>query len=219
MNKKRLISLGFILVGTFPGFIFSACDKSTPSAPREMSEAEKRMKEGYEALDAKKNEHTTIPSKVQLAKEPYKKKSILFYKFDPDEKDNNKWRRNFFGTDKMGSSLYSKDYQKIESKLAKNPEEVGIIALMPECKKVEAGQYGSVATAYKERCELILVDPELSAVVYRKVFEGELDAIKSVKQGESVVARVDGNDVIEFLDYLRTPNSTTTSPSTKPDKK
>ncbi len=204
MNKNLLVCAFTALLILVSGFGFSACSSSTTSAPRkEMTAEEKNKLEGFEALDAKKAEYTAIPDKEQLAKEPYLKKKVLFLRFDPDENaESDKWKRNFFGTDKLGSSLYSKDYEKLEFRLANNPDEVGIIALMPECKSVSAGQYGSTA-AFQEQCELILVDPELSADVYRQTFTGELDDSKYVSGETSVTARVDGNEIIDFLDKLQ----------------
>lgn len=188
--------------------VFSACSGSTSSPKKERTAEEKSKQEGFEALDSKKAEYSAIPAKQQLSKEPYRKKQLLVFGFDPQEKGKgNAWRRNFFGTDKMGSTLYSKDYEALEFKLAKNPEEVGIIALIPECTSVDGGKYssgGSSIAASKERCEVILIDPELSAVVYRKVFEAEMDSSKTVDSRQtSVTGRVDGKKIIEFLDSLK----------------
>jgi hypothetical protein len=204
MNGKLVIRIVFILTAVFSGFAFSACSKSA-SVPTQVTAEDKQKMEGFDALEAKKAEYTAIPAKEQLSKEPYRKKSLLVYKFDPAEKEGkDKWRRNYFGTDKFGTTLFSKDYEKLESNLAKNPAEVGTIALMPECKQVHAGQYGSTA-AFQEQCELVLIDPELSAVVYRKTFVGEMDSSKSVSKSESsVMGRVNGNDIIDFLYALKT---------------
>jgi hypothetical protein len=187
--------------------VFSACGgSSTPK--KELTAEERKKMEGFDALDSKRAEYTAIPAKEQLAKEPYMKKKLLVFGYDPTENDKKyAWRRNYFGTDKMGSTLYSKDYEALESKLAKNPEEVGIIALIPECKSVDGGKYstgGSSIAASKERCEVLLIDPELSAVVYRRVFEAEMDSSKTVSGGQtSVSSRVDGKKVIAFLDSIK----------------
>jgi hypothetical protein len=187
--------------------VFSACGgSSTPK--KELTAEERKKMEGFDALDSKRAEYTTIPAKEQLAKEPYMKKKLLVFGYDPTENDKKyAWRRNYFGTDKMGSTLYSKDYEALEFKLAKNPEEVGIIALIPECKSVDGGKYsagGSSISASKERCEVLLIDPELSAVVYRRVFEAEMDSSKTVSGGQtSVSSRVDGKTVIAFLDSIK----------------
>lgn len=143
--------------------VFSACSgSSTPK--KELTGEEKQKMEGFDALDAKRAEYTTIPAKEQLAKEPYFKKKFLVFGYDPAENDKKySWRRNYFGTDQFGATLYSKDYAALESKLAKNPQEVGIIALIQECKSVNAGKYsggGSSVSASKEQCEVILIDPE-----------------------------------------------------------
>jgi hypothetical protein len=157
-----------------------------------------------------KAEYTSMPAKEQLAKDAYRKKKLIFYRFDKDKKQD-QWTQNDFGTDKFGSSISTEARNKLEFKLAKNPDEVGMIALMPECKSLEAGQYGSVATAYKERCEVVLIDPELSAVVFRKTFEGELDSSKSIGKNESsVTGKVDGMRVVDFLDSLPNLSDTAT---------
>jgi hypothetical protein len=204
LNKKSLIKLGFILIGTFSGFIFSACNKSSaPYSPPEMTEEQKKAQAGREGLEAKKAEYTTIPAKTQLAKEPYRNKSLIFYR---NEKD--KWIMNDFGfgSDSDGVKNSNEATTKLRFKLAESPDEVGTIALLPECKEVSAGTYtvGSGAIpAYKERCELILIDPELSAVVYRKVFEGELESIKTLYNAEkSVTAKVERMKIVDFLNYL-----------------
>ena len=204
MKKKSLINFSFILIGTFSGVVFSACgSSSTPSKPAEMTEEQKKAQEGREALETKKAEYTTMPAKEQLAKEPYRNKSLIFYRSEKD-----KWVTNDFGfgTDSEGIRNSNEATTKLRFKLAENPAEVGTIALLPECKEVSAGSYtvGSGAIpAYKERCELILIDPELSAVVYRKIFEGELESIKTLYNAEkSVTAKVDRMEIVDFLDRL-----------------
>ena len=196
------MNTGLILILVISGLVFLACSKSSSYPPIVLTEQQKREQEGRDALSAKKAEYTAIPTKEQLAKEPYRKKSLIFYRFDKTQKDD-QWSVNDFGTDKFGSSISSEAKKKLEFKLAKNPDEVGMIALLPECKSVQAGQYGSAAAAYKERCELILIDAELSAVVFRKTFEGELDSSKSLGKDErSVTAKVDGMRIADFLDSL-----------------
>jgi len=209
MNKQLLIKVGFVLTAVVSGFIFSACGSSyTPPPPKELTEEEKKAQEGREVLATKKAEYTTIPAKEQLAKEPYRNKKLLFYRADPDSKGS--WISYF------PSEVSKEANSKLEFKLAGNPDEVGTIALLPECKEVKAGQYGSAAWAYKERCELILIDTELSAVVYRKFFEGEPEQIKTIKEGEtSVTAKVDQMEIVDFLDRL--PRKDDTSPA-KTDK-
>ncbi|HEX8250441.1 MAG TPA: hypothetical protein VF599_19860 [Pyrinomonadaceae bacterium] len=199
MNKQLLIKAGLILTAAASGFVFSACDSSSaPSPPKELTEEEKKATEGREALAAKKAEYTTIPAKEQLAKEPYRNKKLIFFR-----QSKNEWV-NSFGFDENSKTIEANS--KMEYKLAKSPDEVGTIALLPECKEVSAGSYtvgsGSLP-ATKERCELILIDPELSAVVYRKIFEGELESIKTLYNAEkSVTAKVDRMKIVDFLDRL-----------------
>lgn len=213
MNKHLLIKAGFVLTAVVSGFVFSACGSSSkPLPPKELTEEEKKAKDGREALEAKKAEYTTIPSKEQLSKEPYRNKKLLFYRVDPEDKDGKDQWISYF------SSEVSKEAnEKLEFKLAKSPDEVGTIALLQKCKEVEAGQYGSLARAYKEQCELVLIDTEMSAVVYRKIFEGEPDQIKTISKGEtSVTAKVDQIEIVNFLDRL--PRKDDASPA-KTNKK
>jgi hypothetical protein len=215
MNKKTLVVAGLVLM-VFSGLMFSACSKSASSSPpKELTEEEKREQEGRQALSEKRAEYTKVPAKEQLAKEPYMKKKLIFYRYDKDKKGTeDEWLKNDFGTDKFGSSVYSEANKKLEFKYAKSPEEVGIIALMPECRSVEAGSYGGTA-AYKEQCSLILVDPELAAVVYRTTFEGKLDSSKYIGKESSVTAKVEGMDIVDFLDSLKSKSSDSPSKSTK----
>jgi hypothetical protein len=209
MNKQLLIKVGFVLTAVVSGFVVSACNKSESAPPKELTAEEKTAQEGREALTAKKAEYTTIPAKEQLAKEPYRNKKLLFYRADPDSKDA--WVSYF------PSEVSKEANEKLEFKLAKNPDEVGTIALLPKCKEVKAGQYGSEAWAYKEQCELILIDTELSAVVYRKFFEGEPEQMKTINKGEtSVTAKADQMKIVDFLDRL--PRKDDTSPA-KTNKK
>ena len=215
MNKQLLIKVGFVLTAVVSGFVFSACSggsTTSSSLPKELTPEEKKAKEGREALEAKKAEYTTIPGKEQLAKEPYRKKKLLFYRFNKDFKDKpDPWVSYF------DSSVSYATNQKLEFILAKNPDEVGIIALLPECKDVKAGYYSGAAWAFKEQCELILIDRELSAVVYRKIFEGELESSKTISKGESsVTAKVEHMKIVDFLDSLK--EKTDASP-VKTDKK
>jgi hypothetical protein len=200
MNKSSLIKAGFVLTALVSGLVFSACGSSSSSTPpKELTAEEKKKNEGIEALQAKKAEYTIIPAKEQLAKEPYRNKKLLFYRIDPETKEGSKdqWI-SYFPSD------VSRDADsKLEFKLAKSPDEVGTIALLQRCKEVAAGQYGSTASAYKERCELVLIDRELGAVVYRKTFEGELDQIKTIYNGEkSVTGKVDMMEIVNFLDRI-----------------
>lgn len=189
------------------GVSFSACGGS--STPRkELTTEEKQKMAGFDALESKRAEYTTIPAKEQLSKEPYLKKKLLVFGYDPAESDKKySWRRNYFGTDQFGGTLSSKDSADLEFKFAKNPDELGTIALIPECKSVSAGKYsggGSSVSASKEQCEVILIAPELSAVVYRRVFEAEMDPSKTIGGGQtSVTSRVDGKKIIAFLDSLK----------------
>jgi hypothetical protein len=216
--------VGFVLTAVVSGFVFSACGSSyTPPPPQELTEEEKKAQEGGEALAAKKAEYTTIPAKEQLVKEPYRNKSLIFYRFYKDGKDEkDKWVMNDFGfgTDSEGVRNTNETTTKLRFKLAENPDEVGTIALLPECKEVSAGSYtvgSNSLPAYKERCELILIDKELSAVVYRKIFEGELESIKTLYNAEkSVTAKVDRMKIVDFLGYLERKDDA--SPA-KTDKK
>jgi hypothetical protein len=216
--NRHFLTAALLLSTAFTGLIFSACGKSSPaSPPKELTAEEKRVIEGKKALWDKKAEYAKIPAKEQLAKEPYLKKGLVFYRFDKDKKGTpDEWQQNDFGTDKFGSSVSSEATKRLEFRLAQSPEEVGIVALMPECKSVRAGSYGSSA-AFQEQCEVVLVDPELQAVVYRKTFAGELDSSKYMSGKESsVTARVDGLTVADFLYSLK---SKTDSSPAKTNKK
>jgi hypothetical protein len=200
MNKQLLIKVVFVLTAAVSGFGFLACGSSyTPEPPKELTEEEKKAKKGLEDLAAKKAEYTTIPAKEQLAKEPYRNKNLIFFRLNKDE-----WIMNDFGFDENSKTNEAKT--KLEYKFAESPDEVGTIALLPECKEVSAGSYtvgSSAIPPTKERCELILIDRELSAVVYRKIFEGELDSIKTLYNAEtSVTAKVDRMKIVDFLDYM-----------------
>jgi hypothetical protein len=215
MNKQLLIKVGFVFTAVVSGFVFSACGSSSaPLPPKELTAEEKKAQEGREALAAKKAEYTIVPTKEQLAKEAYRNKKMLFYRADPDSKEGKEAWVNYFP-----SEVSKEANEKLEFKLAGNPDEVGTIALLPKCKEVKAGQYGSTAWAYKEQCELILIDTELAAVVYRKIFEGEPEQIKTIKEGEtSVTAKVDQMKIVDFLDRLprkddTAPAKTDTSPA------
>ena len=69
-----------------------------------------------------------------------------------------------------------------------------------------------------------MIDQELGAVVYREIFEGKPDDIKTIQNGEtSVTAKMDMTKVVDFLDRLRdkadvSSAKTDTSPA-KTDKK
>jgi hypothetical protein len=125
-----------------------------------------------------------------------------------------------FGSDSAGVKDTNEAKSKLEYDFAENPDQVGTIALLPPCKEASAGSYtvgsGSIP-ASKERCELILIDRELGAVVYRKIFEGELESIKTLYNAEkSVTAKVDRMKIVEFLDSLKEKDDAS---SAKTDKK
>lgn len=214
MNKKLVSNVSTALVTMFVGLGLLACGSSgTSSTPTEMTEEQKKSNEGREALEAKKAEYTTIPAKEQLAKEPYKNKSLIFFRQKKTE-----WvSMNDFGFDEYSKT--NEANSKLQYKLAENPGEVGTIALLPECKEVSAGSYtvgSNSIPAYKERCELILIDPELSAVVYRKIFEGELESMKTLYNAEkSITAKVDRMAIVDFLARLGKKEDTSPAKTNK----
>lgn len=210
MDKNLMVKLSSLLILMFVSVGFLACRGSdAPETPPEMSTEQKEEQEGLEALRAKSAEYTTIPANEQLAEEPFKNKKLIFFRFSKGSKDEpGEWIMNDFG---FGDSVEGvrkawETHSELDFKLAKKPTEVGTIALLPECKYVDAGSYtvdsGSIP-ASKEHCELILIDPELSAVVFRKIFEGKLESNVTLYNSEkSVIAEVDRMKIVDFLNSL-----------------
>ena len=195
MLKQRNVvkrSALICLVTVWSTLILSCSLSSKSSAPD--PEAQKRYA-NQKALEAKTAEFTVMPTKVQLVKEPYLKGKIAFYR----QLSGTWYLENF-------DDQY-KDKPKVQALFAQAPDEVGTIVLIPDCAQTKKGEYevsaGYNLPAYIEKCEVSLIDPATSTVIYRKDFTGRLDKETKVDKTQSeVVGFVDKAEIYDFLTSL-----------------
>jgi hypothetical protein len=103
--------------------------------------------------------------------------------------------------------LYHDQPYQLKDLFAQAPDEVGTIALIPDCQLLSIGNYqvsaGYTLPGYIEKCELTLVDPAISAVVYRKQFAGKVEKEVKVDKGQNkIVGSVPRAEIYDFLTSL-----------------
>ena len=165
--------------------------KSSAVDPEAQKKHEKRK-----ALEDKTAQLATIPAKVQLVKEASLKGKLAFY----TQAGGTWYLENF-------SDLYHDQPYQLKDLFAQAPDEVGTIALIPDCQLLSIGNYqvsaGYTLPGYIEKCELTLVDPAISAVVYRKQFAGKVEKEVKVDKGQNkIVGSVPRAEIYDFLTSL-----------------
>jgi len=145
-------------------------------------------------LQARLEEFSQVPPREQLTDQPYIKGRILVI----DKKPN-----MAFLTMTQEPHYWPSDRAK--DLLAQTPEQVGTVALLNFSKEA-AGSYkltegsGGVS-AFREVCELILIDRSIPAVIHRKTFRGaDPRSTTSISQYQAEV--VTSVDLTELRNYI-----------------
>jgi hypothetical protein len=135
-----------------------------------------------------------IPAREQLTDQPYIKGRVLVVTKKPDQ-----------ASLEMTQQAYYWPSDRATEVLAQAPEQVGTVALLNYSKE-EAGSYKVVegsggVSAYREVCELILIDRSIPAVIHRKTFRGpEPASATSVSHYQTEV--ITPVDLTELRNYI-----------------
>ena len=144
-------------------------------------------------LQARLDEFSQIPPREQLTNQPYIKGRVLVVTKKPG----------------MSASMTQEPYywtsDRAKDLLAQTPEQVGTVAVL-NFSKEEAGTYKVVegsggVSAFREVCELILIDRSIPAVIHRKTFRGpDPRSATSISQHQAEV--VTPVDLTELRNYI-----------------
>ena len=153
-----------------------------------------QVQQDLDRLQARLEEFSQIPSREQLTDQPYITGRMLVVTKNPDVP---------FLQMTQEAHYYLSD--RATELLAQTPEQVGTVALLNYSKE-KAGSYKVVdgsggVGAYREVCELILIDRSIPAVIHRKTFRGpEPLSTTSISQHQAIV--VTPVDLTELRNYI-----------------
>ena len=124
-----------------------------------------KAQQDLDRLQARLEEFSQIPPREQLTDQPYLKGRVLIVTRKPDMP---------FLMMTQEPHYYPSDRAK--EVLAQAPEQVGTVVVLNYSKE-KAGSYKVVegsggVGAYREVCELVLIDRSIPAVIHRKTFRG-----------------------------------------------
>jgi hypothetical protein len=145
-------------------------------------------------LQARLEEFSQIPPREQLTDQPYIKGRVLVVTRKPDMPSLMMTQEPHYYPSGRAAEL-----------LAQSPEQVGTVAVLNYSKE-EAGSYKIVdapggVSAFREVCELVLIDRSIPAVIHRKTFRGpEPLSATSISQRQAVV--VTPVDLTELRNYI-----------------
>ena len=145
-------------------------------------------------LQARLEEFSQIPPREELTDQPYLKGRVLVVIRKPD----------------MPSLMMTQEphywpSDRAKEVLAQAPEQVGTVVVLNFSKEA-AGSYKIVegsggVSAYREVCELILIDRSIPAVIHRKTFRGpEPGSATSISQYQTEV--LTPVDLTEMRNYI-----------------
>ncbi|MCM3870718.1 MAG: hypothetical protein ND895_08500 [Pyrinomonadaceae bacterium] len=147
-----------------------------------------------DGLQARLEEFSKIPPSEQLTDQPYVKGRVLVVTRNPDMP---------FLTMTQDPNVWPSDRAK--ELLAQAPDQVGTVVVLNYSKE-KAGDYkiadasGGVS-AYREVCELILIDRSIPAVIHRKTFRGpEPRSTTSISERQATI--VTSVDLTELRNYI-----------------
>ncbi|MCY7345333.1 MAG: hypothetical protein LH614_03860 [Pyrinomonadaceae bacterium] len=187
-KMKILAAILFLSIG------LAGCDvnfEKSISEQEKFAEVEKKLMAAVSDL-------TKIPTRVEVAAEPYIKGKIAVFQV---LEDKGKYVRDKKDKIYFMQTSYFRNLQEI---YAAAPEEVGTVALV-DCRTLQKGVYttndGREMPAEVEDCELTLIDRSMPAVVFKKKFEKEPDDKRRV-YANSVVRQTAQQDIEAFLKNL-----------------
>jgi hypothetical protein len=145
-------------------------------------------------LQARLEEFSQMPPREQLTDQPYIKGRLLVVTRKPDMPSLEMTQQHYYWPSDRAKEL-----------LAQAPEQVGTVAVLNYSKE-KAGSYKVVdgsggVSAYREVCELILIDRSIPAVIHRKTFRGpEPGSATSISHYQTEV--VTPVDLTELRNYI-----------------
>ncbi|HET6977882.1 MAG TPA: hypothetical protein VFI24_16255 [Pyrinomonadaceae bacterium] len=170
-------------------------------------------KQALTELDAKVDDFAHLPSRSQLAAQPYLKGKLFIVEI----RDKRNYVYDFSGTGCRMSEDCRKDagctgssYDKFSDVRARSIAEVVTTAVI-ECRKIKHGEFvqtglnsGEKIPGYDVSCNLTLVDRSIPAVVFKKTFTSELLMVEdqtsvSLSGTKELVARTPTSEMDDFL--------------------
>ena len=194
--SRNLVVKGVVAVMIF---LMSGCGSSSKNKQSQQptpspSQTPKTVE--VEALFApKKTELTKLPAKTQLTNEPYiKGKAVLYYQtlsLKKAEAENTPW-------------VFDQQLSYKRVPAARNPEEVGTVILR-KCSEISLGSYEKQITeekipVYGGKCEVTIIDKTISAVIYRKSFQTQLNDHKIIGKDDKEIR--ESPPYIEIYNFL-----------------
>jgi hypothetical protein len=170
-------------------------------------------KQALAQLDAKVDDFAHLPSRLQLAAQPYLKSKLFIVEI----RDKRNYVYDFSPTGCRMSEDCRKDagctgtsYDKFSDVRARSIAEVVTTAVI-ECRKIKSGDFvqtgstsGEKIPGYDVSCNLTLVDRSIPAVVFKKTFSSELLMVEdqtsvSLSGTKELVARTPTSEMDDFL--------------------
>ena len=193
----------------------TASDTEAKAENERKAKAEKcgQEKQALAELDAKVDDFARLPSRVQLAAQPYLKGKL----FVVEIRDKSNYVYDFSGTGCRMSEDCRKDagctgtsYDKFSDVRARSIADVGTTAVI-DCRKIKHGEFvqsgsssGEKIPGYDLSCNLTLVDRSIPAVVFKKTFDSKLlmtedQSSVSLSGPKELVARTPTSEMDDFL--------------------
>lgn len=152
--------------------------------------------ENRDRLEARLEEFSQIPPREQLTEQPYVKGRALVIT-----------RRHEPAVVTREDPVYwgGQDPNRVRALMAESPEQVGTVVLLNYSKE-RAGDYNIVGesggvAAFREVCELIVIDRSIPAVIHRRIFKGPdpLSATSINQRQAEVTTSVDLNTLRNYI--------------------
>jgi hypothetical protein len=147
-------------------------------------------------LEARLGEFSQIPPRDQLTEQPYIKGRALVITRRQDPPVVMREDPVYWGT---------QDPDKVRALMAESPEQVETVVLLNYSKE-RAGDYNIVGesggvAAFREVCELVVIDRSIPAVIHRRIFKGPdpLSATSINQRQADVTTSVDLNTLRNYI--------------------
>jgi hypothetical protein len=206
-----IVAVNILLAPPKTAGLSEAQPTPTRLTPEEFEMAkEKKMRELF---DQDKEKYVQPPAKEQFTKAPYIRGKILYYSYTEDiDKTDSTWKM-INRIPKKG--LVSDEFVLLDSLFAQTPEETGTIILQKcrpylvstyEVKRRDMTFVKKEVPGYDQKCEVVIIDSKISAVIFRKTFFGklakELDVPGDFSKVDKLTARIPFYYVAEFISSL-----------------
>ena len=152
--------------------------------------------ENRDRLEARLEEFSQVPPREQLTEQPYVKGRALVVTRRQDPPVTTREDPVYWG---------AQDPDKVRALMAEAPEQVETVVLLNYSKE-RAGDYNIVGesggvAAFREVCEVVVIDRSIPAVIHRRVFKGPdpLSATSINQRQAEVTTPVDLNTLRNYI--------------------